>query len=69
MDDLVHGTFERRFRGVRDLVAKNILSGEEVGASIVVNIEGENVIDIWGGYVREEFVIEVDEGDQLKLWI
>ncbi|KAL2676458.1 hypothetical protein Neosp_010216 [[Neocosmospora] mangrovei] len=50
MGHLVKGTCEASFTGLRDLLAKHISEGKEVGASIVVNIDGQNVVDIWGGY-------------------
>lgn len=46
----VSGTCDPRFAGVRDLLQSNIAAGEELGASLVVNIDGENVVDLWGGY-------------------
>ncbi|KAK9428296.1 beta-lactamase/transpeptidase-like protein [Lipomyces doorenjongii] len=53
MDHLVHGTYEPRFSGLRDLLSKHISTGDETGASIVVNIDGKNVVDLWGGYFDE----------------
>lgn len=46
----VHGYCDERFNHVRNLFEKRIASGEELGASLCVNIDGENVIDLWGGY-------------------
>jgi len=45
----VHGTCDERFAGVRDALAEQ-LDGEELGASIAVDLDGETVVDIWGGY-------------------
>ncbi|KAH8661062.1 beta-lactamase/transpeptidase-like protein [Ilyonectria robusta] len=53
MGHLVKGTHEPSFSGLRDLLSKHISEGDEVGASIVVNIDGQNVVDIWGGYFDE----------------
>ncbi|KAK9489820.1 hypothetical protein V1508DRAFT_24656 [Lipomyces doorenjongii] len=53
MDHLVHGTYEPRFSGLRDLLSKHISTGDETGAPIVVNIDGKNVVDLWGGYFDE----------------
>ncbi|KAM0234617.1 hypothetical protein ACHAP5_010011 [Fusarium lateritium] len=50
MADLVKGTYAPSFKGLKDLLDKHITAGDEVGASIVVNIDGQNVVDIWGGY-------------------
>ncbi|KAF1931087.1 beta-lactamase/transpeptidase-like protein [Didymella exigua CBS 183.55] len=46
----VNGTCDSRFTAVKDLLQANIDAGEELGASLVVNVNGENVVDIWGGY-------------------
>src|SRR4051794_284183 len=48
----VHGTCDDRFAGVRDALATQ-LDGEELGASIAVDVDGETVLDLWGGY-RDE---------------
>jgi CubicO group peptidase (beta-lactamase class C family) len=46
----VTGTCDARFTAIRDLLQSKIDADEELGASLVVNINGENVVDIWGGY-------------------
>jgi CubicO group peptidase (beta-lactamase class C family) len=48
--DSVQGTADARFDKVRSLLADNIRSGAEVGASIAVDLNGEMVADLWGGY-------------------
>lgn len=48
-----HGPCDPAFNSVRDLLEKNLADGEELGASICVNIDGKNVVDIWGGYADE----------------
>jgi len=53
MPDL-EGTCDPRFERVRDALAANIDSGKEVGASLFVNIDGQDVIDIWGGWRDRE---------------
>jgi CubicO group peptidase (beta-lactamase class C family) len=45
----IHGTCDERFKGVRDVLAASIDRGTDVGASVAVTIEGELVVDIWGG--------------------
>ena len=49
----VHGSCDDRFAGVREALASN-LSAEELGASIAVDLDGETVVDIWGGYRDQE---------------
>ena len=45
----VHGSCDERFAGVRDALARQ-LDGEELGASVAVDLDGETVVDLWGGY-------------------
>ncbi len=45
----VHGTCDERFAGVRDSLAEQ-LDREEIGASIAVDLDGETVVDVWGGF-------------------
>ncbi len=44
------GTFLDQFAGVADLFAKNIETGVDHGASFAVTLNGELVVDIWGGW-------------------
>lgn len=46
----VSGHCDARFGALRAALADNIASGEEVGACIAIDIGGESVVDIWGGY-------------------
>ncbi|RDA95684.1 hypothetical protein CP533_1250 [Ophiocordyceps camponoti-saundersi (nom. inval.)] len=45
------GTCDARFEEVRRLLEKKVESGEEVGASIAVNLDGKLVVDLWAGYM------------------
>src|SRR5256885_3267356 len=44
------GTCSARFDPLRELFAANLESGEDLGASVAVNIDGEMVVDLWGGW-------------------
>jgi CubicO group peptidase (beta-lactamase class C family) len=46
----VHGTCDPRFEGVRRTFAANLENGADVGASFAVTIDGEMVVDLWGGF-------------------
>ena len=50
----VRGHCDPGFEKVKDLLAINVASGEELGAAICVNINGRNVVDIWAGHKDEE---------------
>ena len=49
----VSGTCDARFAPVRDALAEQ-LDHEELGASIVLDIDGDTVVDIWGGWCDSE---------------
>jgi CubicO group peptidase (beta-lactamase class C family) len=46
----VSGTCQARFSAVRTLLQAKIDADEELGASLVVNVGGTNVVDLWGGW-------------------
>ena len=50
----VQGYCDEKFTGVRELFAANIEEGRDVGASFALTIDGEMVIDIWGGHLNEQ---------------
>src|SRR5215471_5851134 len=47
------GTSSARFDPLRELFAAKLESGEDHGASLAVNIDGEMVVDLWGGWADE----------------
>ena len=44
------GHVDDRFAGLRDEFARQLESGEELGASLAVIVDGEPVVDLWGGW-------------------
>ena len=46
---MVHGTNEARFAGVREEFERNFAERGEVGAAVCVTVDGETVVDLWGG--------------------
>ncbi|KLJ07116.1 beta-lactamase, partial [Blastomyces silverae] len=53
MSATVQGDFDPAFAPVKEVLQKLIDTNEELGASIIVNIDGRDVVDIWGGH-RDE---------------
>ncbi len=45
----IHGSCEDRFGAVREALERN-LQAEELGARVAVDLDGETVVDLWGGY-------------------
>lgn len=46
----IQGTYEQKFKKVRDALAAS-LDDNDVGASAAVYLDGEPVVDIWGGHL------------------
>ncbi len=56
-----NGTCDDRFSAVRDAFAANFEPGrdpEEVGASVAVTVDGELVVDVWGGTITNDEGVE-----------
>jgi len=49
-DGSVQGVADERFAPVRAAFEANLASGADVGASFCATLEGETVIDLWGGF-------------------
>jgi CubicO group peptidase (beta-lactamase class C family) len=64
----LNGTCDPRFDAVRDALAGNIDSGEELGASLVVDIDGERVVDVWGGFRDPGHTTAWDENTITNVW-
>ena len=43
-----------RFSGVQRAFEESFARGEELGASVCVTVEGETVVDLWGGFADED---------------
>lgn len=59
--DEVRGYCDPRFERVRDMMLENIKEAREVGASLLVNVDGEDVINLWGGWRERERRTSWDE--------
>ncbi len=46
----VHGHCDERFAAVREVFENNLKGGLDVGASFAATVEGEMVVDLWGGF-------------------
>jgi len=49
----IHGLIDERFAQMADLLSASIDAGTDVGASIAVTVDGEFVVDAWGGSADE----------------
>src|SRR5215467_7317908 len=64
----VHGRWEDRFAPVRDALAGELESGNELGASIVVDVDGQTVADMWGGWRDEGHLMPWTEHTLVNVW-
>src|SRR5262245_58199841 len=58
VSEALHGTVKPGFEPVRDAFAANFSSGADVGAAAAVFIDGEPVVDLWGGYFDATYTRE-----------
>ena len=63
----VHGSCDDRFRAVREALEQH-LDDDELGASIAVDLDGETVVDLWGGYRDEARTTPWTEDTIVNVW-
>jgi len=63
----VHGSCDDRFTGVRAALARH-LDADELGASIAVDLDGETVVDLWGGHRDEARTTPWTEDTLVNVW-
>ncbi|WP_328672269.1 serine hydrolase domain-containing protein [Streptomyces sp. NBC_00328] len=64
----VEGKTTDRFEPVRAALAAHIESGDELGASIAVDVDGVMEVDIWGGHADEARTVPWSEDTLVSLW-
>jgi CubicO group peptidase (beta-lactamase class C family) len=64
----VSGSCDPRFQPVRDALAEQLASGNELGASIAVDVDGQTVVDIWGGWRDEAHLAPWTEDTITNVW-
>ena len=56
---MINGYCDERFTEARKIFEESIASGFELGCAISLEVDGEKVIDLWGGYSNP---------DKTELW-
>ncbi len=64
----IAGTCDDRFAELHDILSANVDSGADVGASVALTIDGEFVVDIWGGWVDAEHSAPWVEDTITNVW-
>ncbi|MGY0065299.1 serine hydrolase domain-containing protein [Streptomyces sp. QTS137] len=64
----VEGTSTARFEPVRAALAAHLECGEELGASIAIDVDGVMEVDIWGGHADEARTVPWHQDTLVNLW-
>jgi CubicO group peptidase (beta-lactamase class C family) len=64
----IHGYCSDRFADLREALSQNIDSGEDVGAAIAIVLDGQMVVDMWGGWVDEAHSAPWAEDTITNVW-
>ncbi len=64
----IQGTCDPRFTAVRDTLAANLDRGADVGASACVMLDGETVVDIWGGTIDAGGTVPWERDTITNVW-
>ena len=64
----LEGRCEPRFEAVRGALAEHLDSGEELGASLVVDVDGDLVVDLWGGFCDHARTVPWTERTITNVW-
>lgn len=57
----LHGRYDERFRAAVDAFIENFREEEELGAACSVVVDGETVVDLWGGWANSDCSAEWGE--------
>jgi CubicO group peptidase (beta-lactamase class C family) len=68
VNELLHGYCDPRFDKVAEALAEEITTGGEVGAAIAIDIDGELVVDMWGGHADAAKTIPWGEDTIVNVW-
>lgn len=64
----VQGTCDERFEAVRAALEAQLASGEELGASVFLDLDGETAVDLWGGFRDEARTTPWTEDTITNVW-
>lgn len=64
----VHGQCSDKFAGVKAAFENNFSTYDEIGASVAITVEGEFVVDLWGGHLDREQTKPWEENTIVNVW-
>ncbi|KAK9239540.1 beta-lactamase [Lipomyces kononenkoae] len=65
---VVQGYCDPKFEKLKALLEHYVNSGEEIGASVAVNIDGKMVVDIYGGFIDEDRTKPCSKDTIVNVW-
>ncbi len=64
----IKGSWDPRFDGVVSSLDSSLDAGTDVGATVAVFLDGEPVVDVWGGYVDEDGSAPWEQDTITNVW-
>ena len=64
----IEGTCDDRFGAVREAFAANFEEGVDVGASVAVYLDGQPVVDLWGGFADRDRTVPWQRDTIINVW-
>ncbi|MFH9491156.1 MULTISPECIES: serine hydrolase domain-containing protein [Streptomyces] len=64
----IHGHCDPRFTAVRDAFAGNFAVHDELGAAVTVLLDGEPVVDLWGGWADADRTRPWERDTVVNVW-
>jgi CubicO group peptidase (beta-lactamase class C family) len=64
----IHGTSAPAYNKLGELLSQSIDDGKDVGASVSVTVEGETVVDMWGGWADEARTTPWEKDTITNVW-
>jgi CubicO group peptidase (beta-lactamase class C family) len=64
----ISGSCDARYVAVQQVLSDNLDSGADLGASVAVFVDGEPVVDIWGGWTDETRTTPWQRDTLVNVW-
>ena len=64
----IHGTCDPRFAAVKAAFENNFSEHDDLGASVAITLDGEFVVDLWGGHLDEARTEPWQEDTLVNVW-
>ncbi|MEH6702948.1 serine hydrolase domain-containing protein [Parasphingorhabdus sp.] len=68
METPIHGICDSRFAAVKAAFENNFREHGDIGASVAITLDGEFVVDLWGGHLDEERTDSWQEDTLVNVW-